>query len=79
MILDDDLSDIHETVKKAAKLFQSGGGVGYGFWQLRPYGDSVDSTGGIASGPITFMRTYDQLCEIIAQGGTRRGAQMVTS
>ena len=73
---DDDLSDIHETAKKAAEVFQSGGGVGYGFWKLRPYGDSVGSTGGIASGPITFMRTYDQLCETIAQGGTRRGAQM---
>ncbi|ARS88417.1 adenosylcobalamin-dependent ribonucleoside-diphosphate reductase [Natrarchaeobaculum aegyptiacum] len=73
---DDDLSDIHETAKKAAEVFQSGGGVGYGFWQLRPFGDSVGSTGGIASGPITFMRTYDQLCETIAQGGTRRGAQM---
>ncbi len=72
----DDLSDIHETAKKAAEVFQSGGGVGYGFWKLRPYGDSVGSTGGIASGPITFMRTYDQLCETIAQGGTRRGAQM---
>ncbi|WP_254531310.1 ribonucleotide reductase N-terminal alpha domain-containing protein [Natrinema gelatinilyticum] len=73
---DDDLSDIHETAKKAAEVFQSGGGVGYGFWKLRPYGDAVGSTGGIASGPITFMRTYDQLCETIAQGGTRRGAQM---
>ncbi len=73
---DDDLSDIHETAKKAAEVFQSGGGVGYGFWQLRPFGDAVGSTGGIASGPITFMRTYDQLCETIAQGGTRRGAQM---
>ena len=73
---DDDLSDIHETAKDAAEVFQSGGGVGYAFWQLRPYGDAVGSTGGIASGPITFMRTYDQLCETIAQGGTRRGAQM---
>ena len=73
---DDDISDIHETAKKAAEVFQSGGGVGYGFWKLRPFGDSVGSTGGIASGPITFMRTYDQLCETIAQGGTRRGAQM---
>ncbi len=73
---EDDLGNIHETAKKAAEVFQSGGGVGYGFWQLRPFGDSVGSTGGIASGPITFMRTYDQLCETIAQGGTRRGAQM---
>lgn len=73
---DDDLTNIHETAKNAAEVFQSGGGCGYAFWQLRPYGDPVGSTGGIASGPITFMRTYDQLCETIAQGGTRRGAQM---
>ncbi|AWB26904.1 adenosylcobalamin-dependent ribonucleoside-diphosphate reductase [Halococcoides cellulosivorans] len=73
---DDDMEDIHETVKEAAEIFQSGGGMGYAFWQLRPYGDSVGSTGGVASGPITFMRTFDQACETIAQGGARRGAQM---
>ncbi|ERH03195.1 MAG: ribonucleotide reductase [Halonotius sp. J07HN6] len=72
----DDISDIHQTAKEAAEVFQSGGGMGYAFWNLRPYGDSVGSTGGIASGPITFMRTYDQMCETIAQGGARRGAQM---
>ncbi|WP_122088077.1 adenosylcobalamin-dependent ribonucleoside-diphosphate reductase [Halalkalicoccus subterraneus] len=72
----DDISDIHQTAKEAAEVFQSGGGMGYAFWQLRPYGDSVGSTGGIASGPITFMRTFDQMCETIAQGGARRGAQM---
>ncbi|MGQ4555227.1 adenosylcobalamin-dependent ribonucleoside-diphosphate reductase [Halobellus sp. GM3] len=73
---DDDITDIHQTAKEAAEVFQSGGGMGYAFWRLRPYGDAVGSTGGIASGPITFMRTYDQLCETIAQGGARRGAQM---
>jgi ribonucleoside-diphosphate reductase alpha chain len=73
---DDDIDDIHETAKEAAQVFQSGGGMGYAFWKLRPYGDAVGSTGGIASGPITFMRTYDQMCETIAQGGARRGAQM---
>ncbi|MFB6094209.1 MAG: adenosylcobalamin-dependent ribonucleoside-diphosphate reductase [Halanaeroarchaeum sp.] len=73
---DDDLADIHETAKEAALTFQSGGGMGYAFWKLRPYGDPVGSTGGIASGPITFMRTFDQMTETIAQGGTRRGAQM---
>ncbi|WP_160134096.1 adenosylcobalamin-dependent ribonucleoside-diphosphate reductase [Halococcus salsus] len=72
----DDIDDIHETAKEAAQVFQSGGGMGYAFWKLRPYGDAVGSTGGIASGPITFMRTYDQMCETIAQGGARRGAQM---
>jgi ribonucleoside-diphosphate reductase alpha chain len=74
---EDDLADIHETAKEAALTFQSGGGMGYAFWKLRPYGDAVGSTGGIASGPITFMRTFDQMTETIAQGGTRRGAQMV--
>jgi len=73
---EDDIDDIHQTAKEAAQVFQSGGGMGYAFWRLRPYGDAVGSTGGIASGPITFMRTYDQLCETIAQGGARRGAQM---
>ncbi|MFB6113591.1 MAG: LAGLIDADG family homing endonuclease, partial [Halodesulfurarchaeum sp.] len=73
---EDDLEDIHETAKEAALIFQSGGGMGYAFWRLRPYGDPVGSTGGIASGPITFMRTFDQMTETIAQGGTRRGAQM---
>ena len=72
----DDIDDIHQTAKEAAQVFQSGGGMGYAFWKLRPYGDAVGSTGGIASGPITFMRTYDQMCETIAQGGARRGAQM---
>ncbi|WP_254536284.1 LAGLIDADG family homing endonuclease [Halomarina litorea] len=73
---DDDLTDIHQTAKEAAEVFQSGGGMGYAFWRLRPYGDPVGSTGGIASGPMTFMETFDQMCETIAQGGTRRGAQM---
>ncbi|MFP4189250.1 MAG: adenosylcobalamin-dependent ribonucleoside-diphosphate reductase, partial [Halobacteriales archaeon] len=72
----DDMQDIHETAKEAAEVFQSGGGMGYAFWKLRPYGDPVGSTGGIASGPITFMRTFDQMCQTVAQGGTRRGAQM---
>lgn len=72
----DDMEDIHTKVTEAARVFKSGGGMGYAFHHLRPYGDQVGSTGGIASGPITFMRTYDQMCETVAQGGTRRGAQM---
>mgnify|MGYP000398041000 CR=1 FL=1 len=59
---EDDIQDIHQTAKEAASVFQSGGGMGYAFWRLRPYGDAVGSTGGIASGPITFMRTFDQMC-----------------
>jgi ribonucleoside-diphosphate reductase alpha chain len=72
----DDIDDIHQTVAEGAKIFKSGGGLGYGFQHLRPYGDQVGSTGGIASGPISFMRTFDQMCATIAQGGKRRGAQM---
>jgi ribonucleoside-diphosphate reductase alpha chain len=66
----------HEYVANSVVSHNSGGGMGYAFWQLRPYGDTVGSTGGIASGPVTFMRTFDQMCETIAQGGARRGAQM---
>lgn len=73
---EDDMEHIHETAKRAALTFQSGGGCGYAFSKLRPYGDTVGSTGGIASGPITFMETFDQMCQTIAQGGARRGAQM---
>ena len=73
---EDDMDDIYGTLKDAATVLQSGGGMGYAFWNLRPYGDIVGSSGGIASGPITFMRSYDKMCGTIAQGGTRRGAQM---
>ena len=66
----------HEYLADGVVSHNSGGGMGYAFWKLRPYGDPVGSTGGIASGPVTFMRTYDQMCETIAQGGARRGAQM---
>lgn len=73
---EDDMDDIHEKVKHAASIFQSGGGCGYGFWKLRPFGDPVGSSGGISSGPMRFMETFDQMCGTVAQGGTRRGAQM---
>lgn len=73
---EDDISDIHEKAKESAEIFQSGGGTGYAFHKLRPYGDTVTSTGGISSGPLSFMNTFDQVCSTIAQGGVRRGAQM---
>ncbi|MFC6722332.1 ribonucleotide reductase N-terminal alpha domain-containing protein, partial [Natrialbaceae archaeon GCM10025896] len=75
-VYDITVADDHEYVTDGIVSHNSGGGMGYAFWRLRPYGDAVGSTGGIASGPITFMRTYDQMCETIAQGGARRGAQM---
>ncbi|MFC7201416.1 adenosylcobalamin-dependent ribonucleoside-diphosphate reductase [Halospeciosus flavus] len=73
---DDDLGDIFDVARQAAEIFQSGGGVGYSFSALRPKGDVVQETGGIASGPVSFMSVYDQMCETIKAGGKRRGAQM---
>ncbi|GAA0255270.1 hypothetical protein GCM10009000_084940 [Halobacterium noricense] len=72
----DSIDSVFETVKQAATIFQSGGGVGYSFSQLRPRGDRIWSTGGTTSGPVSFMRVYDTMCEQIRQGGKRRGAQM---
>lgn len=72
----DDMDSIFQQVKNAAKIFQSGGGVGYTFSRLRPRGDTVKSTGGVASGPVSFMKVYDEMCNTIKQGGRRRGAQM---
>ncbi len=67
---------IMDALKLAALIFQSGGGVGYNFGKLRPEGDIVRSTTGIASGPLSFMMLFDALVETIKQGGKRRGAQM---
>jgi ribonucleoside-diphosphate reductase alpha chain len=73
---EDDMDSIFSQVKNAAKIFQSGGGMGYPFHLLRPKGDRVHSTGGIASGPLSFQRVFDTTCGTIKQGGKRRGAQM---
>jgi len=72
----DDMEDIFETAKQAALTFQSGGGVGYAFSHLRPRGAFIKSTGGEASGPVSFMRVFDETCNQVKQGGKRRGAQM---
>lgn len=73
---EDDLRDIFETVGDAAAIFQTGGGVGYGFSRLRPRGDPVSTGGGRASGPVSFMTVFDRMCDVVRQGGRRRGAQM---
>lgn len=74
--IEDDMRSIMNTAKEAALIFQSGGGVGINYSKLRPEGDIVASTSGVASGPISFMRIIDAVTDVVKQGGKRRGANM---